>query len=71
MKTLYSMVCVDACVSRGRAEQAEKGFQAVHPILVITNGQACQHKERLVRTRTLGQATLAKYRVDKGGVTNG
>ena len=36
---LYSMACVDACVSRGRAEQSEKGFQIAHPNLVIIRGQ--------------------------------
>jgi hypothetical protein len=69
----YSMVCVDSCVSRGRAGQLENGSQANHPILIITNEQVFQHslKEILERTWTFRQATLAKYWVDNGGVTNG
>ena len=68
---LYSMFCVGACVSRGRAEQAEKVSLAGHPILVITNGHVFQQRARLVRTRTFGQPTLAKYWVDEGSVTDG
>ena len=65
------MVCVDACVSRGRAGKLENESQADHPILIITNRQVFQHRERIERTWTFGQATLAKYWVNKGGVTDG
>jgi hypothetical protein len=65
------MSCVDACVSRGRAEQLEKGSQAAHPNLIITSRQVGQYRRRRVLTWTFAQTTLAEYGMDKGSIANG
>ena len=67
---LYSMACVDACVSRGRADQSEKASLVALPNLIVTRGQIGQYRQRPVRTWTFGQATLTKYWMDKGRVEN-
>jgi hypothetical protein len=68
---LDSMACVDACASQDHAGKSEKGSHAGQTILIITDGHVFQHRARFVRTWTFGQATLAEYGVDKGGIANG
>ena len=71
MKTLGSMACVAACVSRGRAGQLEKDSQAGHPNLIIASERVDQYRAGRVRTWTFGQATLAEYGMGKGSVADG
>ena len=68
---LDSMACVDAYASQGRAGKSERGSHPSHSTLTITIKHVFRHRARLARTWTFGQATLAKYGVDEGGIANG